>query len=176
MRIKKYTGGFSLVELMCVIAIIGILATFAMTQYQSFKIKAMQSEAKINLTHMEKLQITHKSQVGWMSTVPFTNGSGDINTRCNMPNAIGFHISNCPQVRYTYIFAMSYGYGASSGGTVDVCTVLGFPVTTIGFCDFPTEENKLKPGCTQRDIFYKLWDSVTDDFRLERHVDVAKLC
>ncbi len=47
-RVKSQSG-FSLVELMIVVAIIGILATVAIPNFSRFQAKARQSEAKTNL-------------------------------------------------------------------------------------------------------------------------------
>ncbi len=49
-RVVKNESGFSLVELMIVVAIIGILATVAIPNFQRFQAKARQSEAKTNLS------------------------------------------------------------------------------------------------------------------------------
>ncbi|MBS1984907.1 MAG: type II secretion system protein [Bdellovibrionales bacterium] len=46
----KSRAGFSLVELMVVVAIIGILATIAVPNFQRFQAKAIQSNAKVELS------------------------------------------------------------------------------------------------------------------------------
>ncbi len=51
--------GFSLVELMIVVAIIGILAALAVPRFQSFQAKAKQTEAKNNLSHIYTLEQTY---------------------------------------------------------------------------------------------------------------------
>lgn len=55
-RKLKSQAGFSLVELMIVVAIIGILATIAIPNFQRFQAKARQSEARNNLSGLYSSQ------------------------------------------------------------------------------------------------------------------------
>ena len=57
---KKNQGGFSLVELMIVVGIIGILATFAIPRFERFQAKARMAEAKNTLSHIYTLQEAYK--------------------------------------------------------------------------------------------------------------------
>ncbi len=56
MKRAKSQGGFSLIELMIVVVIIGILAGVGIPQYQKFQMKARQSEVKSLLSGMYTAQ------------------------------------------------------------------------------------------------------------------------
>jgi len=99
-RSKSGHAGFSLVELMIVVAIIGILAGLAVPKFNLFQAKARQSEARANLSNIYTLQQSYY-------------GSNDVYlafagvTRNNCPTqgnsaTLGFVPGNCGKLRYTY--------------------------------------------------------------------------
>ena len=51
--------GFTLVELMVVVAIIGVLAAVAVPNYQRFQAKARQTEARSNLSNIRAVEISY---------------------------------------------------------------------------------------------------------------------
>ena len=59
--LKKNKKGFTLIELMIVVAIIGILAAIAIPNFMKFQAKAKQSEAKTNLGAIYVAQLSYFS-------------------------------------------------------------------------------------------------------------------
>ena len=88
--------GFSLTELMIVVAIIGILATLAIPKFLQYQAKAKQTEAKTNLVALHTAEIAY-----------FAENNGYIDDF----NAIGFGVSGASQRYY-------YELGSANLGTI----------------------------------------------------------
>ena len=94
----KGQKGFSLVELMIVVAIIGILAALAVPKFQSFQAKARQTEGKNNLSHIFTLQMSYYGDNDAYA------GFGPTGRSNCLANPIGFSVTGCgtTKARYNY--------------------------------------------------------------------------
>jgi type IV pilus assembly protein PilA len=61
---KRNQKGFTLIELMIVVAIIGILAAVAIPAFSKYQLKAKTSEAKINLAAIATSEIAYQAEHG----------------------------------------------------------------------------------------------------------------
>ena len=64
----KNQKGFTLVELMVVVAIIGILSAVAIPQFQTYQAKSRTSEAKLSLAGVYSAQIAFQGETGFYGT------------------------------------------------------------------------------------------------------------
>jgi len=108
--------GFTLVELMIVVAIIGILAAIAIPNFLEFRLKAKTSEAKSNLGAIHSTEVAYFAEwefyVGFQSLTPLT-------TRVHHPEKAAWNANT----RFSILgFApegqVYYSYGISTTGAV----------------------------------------------------------
>ncbi len=63
-KLNNQRGGFTLIELMIVVAIIGILAAIAIPNFLRFQLKAKSSEGKTNLAAIRTAEMSYYSEFG----------------------------------------------------------------------------------------------------------------
>ena len=92
--------GFSLVELMVVVSIIGILSALAFPRFRLFQAKARQAEAKVNLSQIYTLQMSYHGEFDRFASMAATGFDSSGN---NCPsNDLGFSLDPCENARYSY--------------------------------------------------------------------------
>ena len=139
-KLKKQKG-FSLVELMVVVAIIGILSALAVPRFRTFQAKAKQAEAKNNLKHIYTLQMSYYGEHEVYAEFDTVGRDGQC-AKYN-ENPIGFTFDNieaCERLRYGYesrvgesgFFETSFKAIATSG---------------------TGNENEIMPGCGKADVW-----------------------
>lgn len=113
-RKKNHVRGFTLIELMIVVAIIGILASIAMPNFQRFKCKSQQSEVFANLGTLRTALESYVVEKGLPSS-PFPSTGFDEFRSCqgvNKQTTMGLSIQG-KAGRYSY----DYQYQAATGST-----------------------------------------------------------
>jgi prepilin-type N-terminal cleavage/methylation domain-containing protein len=109
LRATSSPAGFTLIELMLVVAIIGVMAALAVPAYEKFVCKSQQTEAKAALTSYQKWATQSHDFSDLPSFPAVTNGA------CGAPmpvNKGSFGINGTP--RYIYTLQKSGGVGLAT--------------------------------------------------------------
>ena len=130
MKIMNQRKGFTLIELMIVVAIIGILAAIAIPNFLRFQLKAKSSEGKTNLAAIRTAEQSYYSEFGsYISADAAPPAIGqNLKTTFSETAAPGMDFNTLGwspegQVYFSYAVNVSMnGYTASAGADIDADT------------------------------------------------------
>ena len=159
---KKLLRAFSLVEMMVVIAVIGILVSMALPRFRTFIAKSRMAEAAHNLAIIDKLQMTYHTHFQmlnqddvWYDKGLMGQGSCSGSAK---KNKLGFRVEDCTKLRYYYT--------AGGSGGDEALNEAG-------------RHHKIYPACSGAgvDDEWKIHrKTVTGNYKLEHTKDVVEQC
>ena len=125
-RRAQRRSGFTLIELMIVVAIVGILAAIAIPQYTRFQLKSKSAEAKSNLSGVRAAEAAFFAEFGAYAAAGQTPASlpGDLPVAFSPVTAGFLQLGFEPEGRVFFALAVAVsadrtGYTAEAAGDLD---------------------------------------------------------
>ena len=127
-KLNARRGGFTLIELMIVVAIIGILAAIAIPNFLRFQLKAKSSEGKTNLSAIRTAEESYYAEYGEYVSADASPAVTNDNLKTNFTHAVagtGFEVVGwSPEGDVFFNYAVETaagddGYMASAAADID---------------------------------------------------------
>jgi type IV pilus assembly protein PilA len=113
MKLLKRRGGFTLIELMIVVAIIGILAAIAIPNFMRFQLKAKAGEGKTNLAAIRTAEESYMAEFGtYIAQVTAIPVTAPLSMKVEWPRGGGGGFST---IGWAPEGAVYYQYAAATG-------------------------------------------------------------
>jgi type IV pilus assembly protein PilA len=127
---KRAQQGFTLIELMIVVAIIGILAAVALPAYQDYTVKAKASEVVLAAS---SCRTTVSDVVQTATTLPAAGAWG-----CESTSASSKYVASVATDATGMVTVTSQNLGSSVTGSIRLKPCTNAAATTFGACTAPT--------------------------------------
>ena len=145
----KGQKGFTLIELMIVVAIIGILAAIAIPNFLTYQMKSRTSEAKVNLGAIKTSEIAFQGERGCFLAAAGPAAVGTIPTGTN---AVAWVVGAVAPTACTAVFVGTYtDIGFAPAGAVryqydSAATAAATAVPAVGACAAAGAAGGVTPG------------------------------
>ena len=120
LKLRKKSKGFTLIELMIVVAIIGILAAIAIPNFLRYQAKSKQTEAKANLGAIFTSEVSYMAEYNTYTAIAQGAGGGAITTNLDWaPTGTTRYIYNTTAANGTAFMAQAQGNIMNIAGQLD---------------------------------------------------------
>ena len=112
---RSLQKGFTLIELMIVVAIIGILAAIAIPNFLTYQLKSRQAEAKTNLQAIKTSEVAFQAERGCYIGIPVEGAAAAANVK-SLPTVWGVGAGpSAPGVLWCTTAPLSVGFFSDIG-------------------------------------------------------------